>query len=187
MNDKDDTNSISAISDEAVQAKTGKEWPEWFALLDAAGAAAMSHKEIVAYLNQEHGVGPWWQQMVAVTYEQARGLRDKHEMPEGYQISRSKTIAAPVGTLYDAWQNEATRQSWLPDAPLTIRKATENKTLRITWGDGETSVDVSFYPKGEQKTQVTVQHSKLADADAAEQMKAYWAEKLAGLQEAMKR
>ena len=186
MNDKDDTNITPQISDEAVRSKTGKDWSEWFDILDAAGAAAMSHKEIVAYLNQEHGVGPWWQQMVAVSYEQARGLRDRHEMPGGYQISRSKTIAAPVSALYDAWQDEATRQSWLGDAPLTIRKATENKTLRITWDD-ETSVDVSFYPKGEHKTQVTVQHSKLADVSAAEQMKAYWAEKLAGLQEAMKR
>ena len=185
MNDKDETDNSPQISDEAVRAKTGKDWPEWFAVLDAAGAASMSHKEIVAYLNQEHGVGPWWQQMVTVSYEQARGLRDKHEVPGGYQISRSKTIAVPVGALYHAWQDEATRQRWLPDAPLTIRKATENKTLRIIWDDGETSVDVSFYPKGEQKTQVTVQHNKLADATAAEQMKAYWAEKLARLQEAV--
>lgn len=184
MNDENDSSS-STISDEAVRSKTGKDWSEWFAILDAAGAADMSHKEIVAYLNQEHGVGPWWQQMVTVTYEQERGLRDKHETAQGYQISRSKTIGAPVGSLYHAWQDEATRQRWLPDAPLTIRKATENKTLRITWGDGETSVDVYFYPKGEQKTQVTVQHNKLADAAAAEQMKAYWAEKLARLQEAV--
>ena len=184
MNDKDDTNNSPTISDEAVRSKTGRDWSEWFAVLDAAGAAAMSHKELVAYLNQEHSVGPWWQQSVTVAYEQARGLRDKHEMPGGYQISRSKTIAAPVDVLYDAWQNEATRQSWLPDTPLTIRKATENKSLRITWDDG-TSVDVSFYPKGEQKTQVTVQHNKVADAAAAGQMKAYWAEKLARLQEAV--
>ena len=182
MNDKDDTNTTPPISDEAVQARTGKDWSEWFDILDAAGAASMNHKEIVAYLNQEHGVEPWWQQMVTVTYEQARGLRDKHEVSGGYQISRSKTIAAPVGALYHAWQDEATRQRWLPDAPLTIRKATENKTLRITWDDG-TSVEVYFYPKAEHKTQVTVQHNKLADAAAAEQMKAYWAEKLASLQE----
>jgi len=33
---------------------------------------------------------------------------------------------------------------------------------------------VQFYPKGAAKTQVTIRHNKLADADAAEQMKAYW-------------
>lgn len=172
----------AAISDEAVQAKTGKVWAEWFAVLDAAGAATMNHKEIVAYLSREYDIGPWWQQMVTVTYEQARGLRQKHEMAGGYQISRSKTIAAPAAVIYQAWLDETTRQCWLPDAPLTIRKATANKSLRITWGEGDTSLDVQLYPKGEHKTQVVVQHNKLPDADEAGRMKTYWQERLARLQ-----
>jgi hypothetical protein len=32
------------ISDEAVKAKTGKPWSEWFAILDAAGAQAVFSK-----------------------------------------------------------------------------------------------------------------------------------------------
>jgi hypothetical protein len=180
MNDSNESESSQAISDEAVRAKTGKAWPEWFAILDAAGATNMSHKEIVAYLNEQHGVGPWWQQMVTVTYEQARSLRQKHEMPNGYQISRSKTIAVPLAALYDAWQDEATRWRWLPEVSLHIRKATEGKTMRIVWSDN-TTLDVSFYPKGEHKTQVTVQHNKLANAAEAERMKAYWTERLNSL------
>src|SRR5512134_2277217 len=89
------------MSDEAVRAKTGRIWPEWFAILDAAGAQQMTHQQIVAYLHNEHGVGPWWQQMVTVTYEQARGMRAKHQMPDGYQVSVSKTIAAPAAALYE--------------------------------------------------------------------------------------
>lgn len=65
-------------SDAAVAAKTGKSWAQWFAVLDAAGANKMSHKEIVAYLRDNHDIGSWWQQMVTVGYEQARGLREKH-------------------------------------------------------------------------------------------------------------
>jgi hypothetical protein len=34
----------AGISDAAVQAKTGKTWTEWFAILDQAGAAAWPHK-----------------------------------------------------------------------------------------------------------------------------------------------
>jgi hypothetical protein len=67
-----------SISSEAVKAKTGKDWPEWFAILDAADAQKMSHKEIVALLAEKYQVGSWWQQMVTVTYEQGRGLRDRH-------------------------------------------------------------------------------------------------------------
>jgi hypothetical protein len=33
-------------SDEAVQAKTGKTWPEWFAQLDADGAKKLSHRRL---------------------------------------------------------------------------------------------------------------------------------------------
>jgi uncharacterized protein YndB with AHSA1/START domain len=162
------------MSDEAVRAKTGRTWPEWFAILDAAGARQWSHKQIVAYLSQEHGVGPWWQQSVTVGYEQARGLRELHEMPGGYQISVSKTIAAPAEALFDAWMDEATRARWLPDATFTARKATPGKSIRAAWADGTTSLDIQFYRKGENKTQVTAQHNKLAGGDEAERMKEYW-------------
>jgi hypothetical protein len=64
------------MSDEAVEAKTGKNWSRWFKHLDAAGAKKMTHQEIVAHLHDQYDVRPWWQQMVAVTYEQACGLRD---------------------------------------------------------------------------------------------------------------
>jgi hypothetical protein len=32
------------MSDEAVKAKTGKTWKEWFAILDKAGASELSHQ-----------------------------------------------------------------------------------------------------------------------------------------------
>ena len=47
---KVDAKPRERMSDAAVQAKTGKTWPEWFAVLDKAGAAKMTHKEIAAHL-----------------------------------------------------------------------------------------------------------------------------------------
>ena len=172
------------MGDEAVKAKTGRAWAEWFKLLDAAGAKKMSHQERVALLNQKHGVGPWWQQMVAVTYEQARGLRDKHQKPGGYEISISRTIGAPVSKAFKAWTDEQTRKLWLPSR-LTIRKATANKSLRITWEDGKTSVSVSFLPKGAGKSQVVAQHSKIPDAKGAAKMKQFWSQALDRLKEVL--
>jgi uncharacterized protein YndB with AHSA1/START domain len=163
------------MSDAAVQAKTGRTWAGWFAILDAAGAQQMTHQQIVAYLHAEQNVGSWWQQMITVTYEQARGLRAKHQMPDGYQIAASKTIAAPAAALYQAWLDIDRRQIWLPDAPLAISKATPGKSIRATWGEQGGRLDVQFYPKGTAKTQVTIQHNKLADAEAGLRMKAYWA------------
>lgn len=164
------------MSDEAVAVKTGKRWSEWFKVLDKAGARKMNHQEIVAVVNKQ-GAGPWWQQMIAVTYEQARGLRAKHEKPDGYEISVSRTVAAPAGKAYKAWTDEKTRQKWLP-SKLSIRKATMNKTLRISWEDGRTSVAVAFMTKDSTKCQVVAQHNKLLSAKEAAKMKRFWGEAL---------
>lgn len=170
------------MSDDAVESKTGKNWSRWFKHLDAAGGKKMTHQEIAAHLSDKHDVRPWWTQMIAVTYEQARGLRDKHQKPEGYEISVSRTVEAAVGKAYKAWTDDKTRKKWLP-ANLTIRKATANKSLRITWEDGKSSVAAAFLSKGSGKCQVVAQHSKLADAKAAAKMKKFWGEALDRLKE----
>lgn len=178
------TKQSPRMSDEAVEAKTGKTWSRWFKHLDAAGARKMTHQEIVAHLVEKHDVRPWWTQMIAVTYEQARGLRDKHQKPEGYEISVSRTIGAPVGKAFKAWTDEKTRKRWLP-SNLTIRKATTNKSLRVTWEDGKTSLAVAFLPKGADKSQVVAQHSKIPDSKGAAKMKKLWAEALDRLKEVL--
>ncbi len=172
------------MSDEAVKAKTGKKWDQWFAILDKAGAKKMTHQEIVKFLNSQHDVGPWWQQMVTVTYEQARGLREKHEKPGGYQISVSRTVNVPLANLYKAVANEKSRSSWLPEVGL-VRKATARKSMRVTWKDGKTSLEINFLPKGDAKSQVVVQHSKLPDAKAAAKMKTFWGKALDRLREVL--
>jgi uncharacterized protein YndB with AHSA1/START domain len=173
------------MSDEAVKAKTGKKWDQWFAILDKAGAKEMSHKEIVKFLNSKHDVGPWWQQTVTVTYEQARGLREKHEKPGGYQISVSRTMNVPLANLYKAVANEKNRSRWLGEEGLVVRKATANKSMHVTWNDGKSSLEVFFLPKGDAKSQVVVQHSKLPDAKAATRMKTYWSKALDQLRESL--
>jgi hypothetical protein len=175
-----DINSQAGVSDSAVQAKTGKTWEEWYALMDAAGCKDMHHKGIVAYLADNFKIDPWWQQQVTVAYEQARGLRQKHQTSSGFQASSSKTIAVPLSELYAAWMDETMRAGWLPEQDFTTRKATEHKSLRITWTDGS-NVEVYFYPKGEAKSQVTVQHSKLENAERVAQVKQFWAAALSCL------
>ena len=175
------------LGDAAVKAKTGKVWKEWFAILDKAGARKMNHQEIVKYLNSEQGVGPWWQQMVTATYEQARGLRDQHQKPEGYQISVSRTIKAPLGKLYKSFANEKTRKAWLPEDGLTTRTSTANKSMRVTWRDGKTSLEINFYAKDDDKSVVVVQHSKLPDANSSAKMKTYWGKALDRLRDSLEK
>jgi hypothetical protein len=174
-------------SDEAVKSKTGKTWKDWFAILDKAGARKMNHQEIVKYLNSEQGVGPWWQQMVTVSYEQARGLRAKHQKPGGFEISVSRTVKAPLAKVFKLFANEKARGLWLSENGLTIRKSTPNKSLRITWIDGKTSVQVSMLSKADDKSQLVVQHSKLPNAAAATKLKTYWSKQLDRLVETLEK
>jgi uncharacterized protein YndB with AHSA1/START domain len=180
---KESEGKIAGIGDAAVKARTGRSWSQWCKVLDAAGAAGWTHKAIAAHLYEELKVPRWWSQMVAVGYEQARGLREKHQTPRGYQASVSRTIAAPLGVLYDAWKDEKARAAWLGRQPLTIRKATPRKYLRITWDVGKTNVEVNFYAKGRGKSQLAVQHSKLSKAADVARMKDCWSRALGKLKE----
>ncbi len=170
--------SAPRMSDDAVKAKTGKTWKEWFAILDKAGAKKMTHQEIVKLLNSKHDVGPWWCQMVTVTYEQQSGMRQNHERPDGFQISVSRTLNVPLAKLFESFENESARNEWLGEHGLEVRKATVNKSMRVTWKDKKTSLEVNFYPKDAEKSQVVVQHSKLPTAAAATRMKGYWTKAL---------
>ena len=172
--------NYGGISSAAVKKATGKTWREWLGILDKAGATKLPHKDIVQRLQRAHRLADWWGQMVAVGYEQARGLRVKHQKPDGFEISVAKTIAAPVGRAFAAWRENSLREQWLPRTPLTVRKATPHKSIRILWADN-TLLSVNFWPKGSLKCQVVPQHAKLPSAEAAEKMKAYWAEKLEAL------
>lgn len=173
-------NSISGprMSDDAVVAKTGKNWKQWFAIIDKAGGQKLTHQEIVKLLNSKHNVGPWWSQMVTVTYEQQTGRRQNYEKPDGFQISVSRTVNTPLAFLYSSFENENSRKRWLGEDGLVMRKATKNKSMRVTWKDGKTSLEINFYPKENNKSQVVVQHSKLASAAAAARMKTYWGKAL---------
>ena len=174
---------INGIGSAAVAEKTGKNWMEWLALLDAAGATQLTHQQIVAHLRENHQVPDWWVQMITVGYEQERGLRQKHEKPGGFEVSVSKTINVPLPYLFDAWTDDAELARWLGRRKVTIRKATPNKSLRITWDKGKSDLSVDFYGKDATKSQVTCQHSKLPGQAEVEKMRAFWAAMLESLKE----
>lgn len=182
MSDDLDPAEVSGTSSEATERATGKPWDEWMALLDAAGGRGMTHKQLVAHLAIDRDVSPWWRQQIAVAYENSRRLRQKHEMADGYQISRGRTMSAGAARVYAAWADDAERARWLPDAVFITRTATPPRRLRLTWSDGSI-VEIQLTEKGPARTQVTVQQNKLPDAAAAERMKAYWGAALERLRE----
>jgi uncharacterized protein YndB with AHSA1/START domain len=143
----------------------------------------MNHQQIVA-IARENGAGSWWQQMVTVEYEKSRGLRVKNQSCAGdFQVSVSRTLNVNVETAFDAWVTDGRRTQWLAD-PLTIRKATPHKSIRITWPAGG-SPSVMLYPKGESKCACTVDHNKLANSDDVDRYRAFWSAALDRLKAAL--
>src|SRR5580693_6486755 len=120
----------SSISDEAVQAKTGRNWAAWFGLLDAANAQRLEHRAIVALLSNSYAVPSWWRQMVAVEYERARGLRQVHQKSDGFSVSASKTLPVPLARIYRATATEAQRKRWFPAGAFIASTLTKDKYVR---------------------------------------------------------
>jgi hypothetical protein len=172
------------MSEDAIRRRTGKRWGEWFAILDAWGGAERTHTEIAAWLSEKHGVDGWSAQSLTVGYERARGMRAPGERPGGgFSATASRTVAAPVERLFEAFTDASERERWLPDGELRERTSTRPKSARFDWEDGSTRVIVGFDAKGDSKSQVALEHERLPDAESAEEMKAFWRERLTAFKE----
>jgi hypothetical protein len=176
------------LSEASVRSRTGRGWDEWFALLDAWRATERRHAEIARWLITEHEVPHWWAHSITVGYEQARGMRAPGQGSNGeFSVGASKTVAVPVGQLFDAFADESVRQRWLPGIELRVRTATAAKSLRADVGDRPGRIVVGFAAKGEAKAQVSLQHEKLPDDEAAARMKAFWRDRFDVLKQMLER
>lgn len=173
------------LSDDVLREATGKDWPQWFAALDAWGATSRNHTEIARHVREDHGVDGWYAQSVAVGYEQERGLREVGQSSTGeWRTSGSKTIAASSAKVIEAFADEAVRRRWLPDADLTLRTHRPAKSVTADFKDAEgttSRISVTLTVKAPEKTVVGVGHEKLRDAAEVAAYKVFWRERLAEL------
>lgn len=172
--------AIAGMSDEAVARKTRREWSEWVAFLDQRKAYSWPHREIARTLQEELSLPAWWAQTVTVGYERIKGLRAKNQRSGGrFEISKSMTLPVALETLYGAFQ-AAKRRRWLGDFELELRQAKRLRSMRARCPDG-TPLQIHFFDKGPGKSQVQLQHGGLHSKKKAEQMRAFWSERLKAL------
>ena len=160
------------MSDAAIKAKTGRTWPQWVKALDAAGARTLDHRDIVKLVHAKFGLGPWWQQMVAVGYERLMGKRALYQKADGFSASISKTCAVSPKALFSVFDNAKTRKKLL-GADVSFSTRAPTKGLRFAWPKGGRVV-IAFIAKGAGKTQITVEHAKLPKATDVARMKKFW-------------
>ena len=173
-----------ATSDAAIRERTGRGWEEWFDLLDAWGAAELSHRDIARRVAAELAIDPlaWNAQAITMSYELTRGMRVVGQRSDGFAINVQRTVAVPVGQLFDAFVDGSRRGRWLPEDGLRERTATRPRSARFDWAEGGSRVHVTFAAKGDASSTVALEHARLADADEAAHMKAFWRERLGALQ-----
>ncbi|MGE3335566.1 MAG: hypothetical protein AB7I36_18135 [Rhodospirillaceae bacterium] len=162
-----------AMSDAAMKAKTGRTWDQWFAVLDKAGAAKMTHTAIATLVATRHKIPGWWAQAVTVGYERARGLRKVNETLAGFRTGVSRTFDAGMDAAFGAWDNAKTRAAFLREK-IDFSTRNPGKNLRFAVKMGR--VEVRFVVKGPKKTQVTVDHTGLEKESDVGKFKAHWSE-----------
>jgi len=177
---------LAGMSNEALAAKTGCAWDMWVFVLDKAKAHTWPHADIARFVSEKYKLSGWWAQSVTVGYERIRGLREKGQRRGGsYEANKSRTFNVPMEVLFAAFSQARRRARWLSEPGVTVRKATDNRSIRMTWSDG-TSVEGWFTAKAPTKSTVQVQHTRLASKADAERLKAYWGERLDALGDILK-
>jgi hypothetical protein len=169
-----DTLALSGVSEEAMLSRTGRSLAEWFAMLDAWGAADRTHTEIARWLRDVNGVDGWWSQTVTVGYERANGRRVLHQTAAGFSVGVTRTVAASEDAVRAMMADPVRRASWLPDAPIQTHEGYRGRRGRYHWTDPPSKVWVDLVPKAGGKTSVTVTHEGLPGADAAAALKQSW-------------
>jgi uncharacterized protein YndB with AHSA1/START domain len=173
--------SMSPGRHDGVRAGTGRGREEWFALLDADGAASRPYREIADRLVDDHGLSRWWAQKLTVEYQQARGRRAPGSRPDGtFTVTASKTIAVPAAELFEAFADRRVRRRWLPDVRLRSRGADPPTTIRFDVEDGS-RVRVGISAVAPRKSQVALEHARIADGRIVEATKAAWRGRLGEL------
>ncbi|HET9345988.1 MAG TPA: DUF4287 domain-containing protein [Candidatus Limnocylindrales bacterium] len=173
--------AFDLASDAKVRKATGQGWADWLSLLDEWGARGRRHGETVEFLIAEHGVPGWYAQAITNGYERTRGIRAKHQQPEGFTVYASRTVGVPLAELFSAVTDARKRRKWLTDGSMTLRSSQDGKVARFTWADGPTRILATFEDKGPSKSTAYVAHERLPDADEAEAVKAGWKLRLAAL------
>ena len=188
-----------ALTDAAAKEATGKTLQQWWKALDAQGGVAKGRRELVNWTYGEVNKDEWWATTIVVEYERARGAVEKDGRPKGYSICSTKTIAAAPETVSAAWLDAKQLSAWFGDQSrvdarvdgklgnedgdaATFTKIRAGKDLRLGWENprhGPPSVvEVLFQPKGEGKTGVVLNHTRIEDRKHADELRLCWGQAL---------
>lgn len=183
------------LNDEACKAATGKTLTDWLAAIEARPELHNKRRDAITWLYDEMGRGKdtWWSTTAWVEFQARKGVVQKDGRAEGYNICATKTIAAPLSSVYAAFTG-ADLNRWLGDGAVadadgsvsdsngnkgTATRVRPDKDLRYKWQtagvDGETEVDVAFAEKNG-KTGITLTHNRIQTRAESDGLRRAWGE-----------
>ena len=194
---------IGRVTSASVHKCTGRHWHQWIRLLERAGAAQWTHREIVAHLKKVYKLSPWWQQGVATGYETHLGKKiPGYSETNGFSTAASRTF--PMGTaelwkfIFSAkalkcWLKPLSEFSLQPKAAYEaengvfgqVRTLKPRERLRMTWQEEDWAkasvLQIAFIPRTAHKSVLVFQQDKLPNGRARAQMRDYWKQVLTEL------
>lgn len=194
--------SAHPVGDAAAKAATGKTLAQWYSALDGLGGRKLGRAAVNKYLLGQK-VDLWWCTTIAVEYERHLDVRKKDGRHEGYFVCVTKTIAAPLATVFAAWVDGRQLSRWFGDETKaeareggryanadgdqgSFLRVRRDKDLRLTFENpafsAPTLVDVQFQDKGKGRTGVTLNHTRIQTRAEADGLRKAWADALDRLQ-----
>lgn len=198
---------LAGVTDAAVEAATGEDWDEWLAHLDDHDAMESDHRKIVETLADAGVDNPWWQQQIAVGYEQERGMREIGVTADsGFEIGVQRTLPISQERLWELLLSPEGCRLWLGDVPTVefepdityvasdgikgeLRTLKRGTRLRLTWqpqdwdADSTLQITLACPRNSAEKTVLRFHQERLADRDTREAMREHWRDVLDRLED----
>ncbi len=195
---KYDIRTDNPLTDAACKEATGRTLKQWFDWLDGVDALKIGRRESCTKIYEDTGISrgsDWWVVSIAVEYELARAPKKKDGLAEGYGICVTKSINAPLDALWSAWTAPAQLSKWFgPGFKLELKdggawsnkdgdqgsflRVREGKDLRFSFENpalsSASTVDVVPTAKGEGKSHVMLNHTRIQTRAEADGLRRGW-------------
>jgi len=168
--------NLNRVSNEKLLAETGKNWTEWFEIIEKSMLQNKVNRPTAKLLSQEFGLEDFWAKSIIDAFDFNNVLLPKDNRNSDFEVSATLTIEAPLHIVEQGFTDISLRKMWLPEIN-EFTKYNIGKNVRFEWKDS-TLVNVNFYPKNAKKCQVFLQHSKIKEQEHTELFKKEWKTRL---------
>lgn len=188
--------AATRVSDESCTRATGKTTAEWNALFDAEHAQFWSHAERIGFVRRHGVLQGWWQQVLTVNYERARGLQILGDTQgAGFEFGLSRTFpVAPekawatltTGVGLEAWAGDQVEVELrkgahqdLKGKRIEVRSLTPGVRIKLVFkepGVPARTFQMSVVPAPEGKTAIRFHEENLPGVAAKKRADRKWNE-----------